>query len=208
MIKVLMADDHPPIRAGIREALNRDPDIEVVAEVADGRALLSALNLMPDVLLLDIYMPDFDAHTAVPRLRAKFPDIKIVIVTAHDDEANFQRLVKDVDGYLLKDEDLAVYARAVHDVYAGRTYYSQRVMTIALNGSEVPRLTDRELEVLEMAARGIKSPEIGNRLYISPRTVDAHIASACQKLEAPSRTAAVAKAMELHLISPKSQEER
>ena len=208
MIRVVVADDHPPLREGVKHALNSDRGIRVVGEAGSGPELDAALGLAPDVLLLDISMPDFNALEQVPRLRARYPEMKIVVVTAYDNETFVQRLMGEVHGYLLKEEDMDAYARAVHEVSKGRKYFTDRALDLALNSPELPRLSDRELQVLGLAARGIKTADIAEELFISTRTVDSHVENACQKLGVRNRTAAVAKAIELELITAGMREKR
>ena len=208
MIRVVVADDHPPLREGVKHALNSDRGIRVVGEAGSGPELEAALGLAPDVLLLDISMPDFNALEQVPRLRARYPEMKIVVVTAYDNETFVQRLMGEVHGYLLKEEDMDAYARAVHEVSKGRKYFTDRALDLALNSPELPRLSERELQVLGLAARGIKTADIAEELFISTRTVDSHVENACQKLGVRNRTAAVAKAIELELITAGMREKR
>ena len=204
----MVADDHPPLREGVKHALNSDRGIRVVGEAGSGPELDAALGLAPDVLLLDISMPDFNALEQVPRLRARYPEMKIVVVTAYDNETFVQRLMGEVHGYLLKEEDMDAYARAVHEVSKGRKYFTDRALDLALNSPELPRLSERELQVLGLAARGIKTADIAEELFISTRTVDSHVENACQKLGVRNRTAAVAKAIELELITAGMREKR
>jgi DNA-binding NarL/FixJ family response regulator len=206
VIKVVVADDHPPLREGVKQALNCAQDIHVVAEAGTGPELQAALRSHPDVLLLDISMPQFDVFQELPRLRSEYPELKIVIVTAHDHASFVQRLLKDVHGYLLKEEGMDAYVRAVHAVRGGNSYFSDRVLTAALNSQESPKLTPRELNVLALAAQGLKTAEIAARLFISPRTVETHIENAGMKLGASNRTEAVAKALDLNLISVKAKD--
>lgn len=208
MIRVVVADDHPPLREGVKHALNSDRGIRVVGEAGSGPELEAALGLAPDVLLLDISMPDFNAFEQVPRLRARYPEMKIVVVTAYDNETFVQRLMGEVHGYLLKEEDMDAYARAVLEVSKGRKYFTERALNLALNSPELPRLSERESQVLRLAARGMKTADIAEELFISTRTVDSHVENACQKLGVRNRTAAVAKAIELELISAGMREKR
>jgi DNA-binding NarL/FixJ family response regulator len=207
VIKVIVADDHPPTREGVKRALEEKPDIRVIGEVGTGPELKTALSRVPDVLLLDIRMPDFDAIQQVPQLRASFPDLKIVIMTAYESEFYAQTLMAYVDGYLLKVERMDAFATAVREVSKGRKYFSERALNLAFNRPEVPKLSERELEVLKLAARGLKTVGIAQELFISTRTVDTHIQDACHKLGVRGRTAAVAKAIEIGLIAPGAKED-
>ena len=146
-------------------------------------------------------MPEFDAVTQVPELRARFPAMKIVIMTAYESEFYAQALMAHVDGYLLKIERLDAFATAVQEVSKGRKYFTDRALDLAFNSPEVPRLSERELEVLKLAARGLKTAAIAQEMFISNRTVETHVQDACHKLGVRGRTAAVAKAIEIGLIS-------
>jgi DNA-binding NarL/FixJ family response regulator len=207
MIEVIVADDHPLTREGVKKALDERPTVRVVGEAGTGPELEAALLLAPDVLLLDLRMPEFDAITQVPGLRARFPGMKIVIMTAYESEFYAQALMAHVDGYLLKRESMDAFATAVQEVSRGRKYFSDRALDLAFNSPEVPKLSDRELEVLKLAALGLKTAEIAPEMFISSRTVESHIQVACQKLGVRGRTAAVVKAIEIGLISAGAREE-
>lgn len=204
MIRVMLADDHPALREGIKQRLERMPEIMVVGEAGSGSELLATLDgkPSPDVLLLDIRMPDFDIRKAIPRLRAHHPTTRILVVTAYDDQRNISQAIEaGVDGYLVKQEDMAIYAAAIRELAAGRTYFSQRVLGVALDNADMLRPSPRELEVLTWVVKDATTDEIANRLGISPRTVETHVKRACQKLGVTTRAAAVAKATQLGYIS-------
>jgi len=206
MIEVAIVDDHPPLRIGIRQALERGREIRVVGEANDGREMLSVLRQNPstDVLLLDIEMPGFDVYDAVRHLKVQYPELKVLIVTGYNDRHRILKLVElGVQGYMLKDEPLNMYAHAVREIAAGRTYFSSEAAHVALteNGRDAIVLTPREFEVMTLAARGLASAEISMRLGISSKTVDTYAERACRKLGAKNRTTAVLRAIELGLIS-------
>lgn len=206
MIKVIIADDHPPFRVGIRRILEQAQDIQVLGEASDGPALFSVLNRNPSaqVLLLDIEMPGFNVYDAVGQMGTQYPHLKILIVTAYDERRRILRLIElGVKGYMLKDEPLNMYAHAIREIADGRTYFSARVAHVALteNGRGAIVFSPREFEVLTLAADGLSSPEIGMQLSISPKTVDTHAERACRKLGAKNRTTAIIRAIELGLIT-------
>jgi DNA-binding NarL/FixJ family response regulator len=206
MIEVAIVDDHPPLRTGIRQALERSREIRVVGEANDGSEMLSVLRQNPstDVLLLDIGMQGFDVYDAVRKLKEQYPDLKVLIVTGYNDRHRILKLVElGVQGYMLKDEPLNMYAHAVREIAAGRTYFSSEAAHVALteNGRDAIVLTPREFEVMTLAARGLASAEISMRLGISSKTVDTYAERACRKLGAKNRTTAVLRAIELGLIS-------
>lgn len=205
MIEVVIVDDHPLLRAGITQTLEHVRDIRVVGEANNGDEMFSVLRRNPstDVLLLDVQMPGFKVYEAVPQLRAQYPRLKILIVTAFDERSRILKLVDlGVRGYMLKDEPLAKYAHAIRQVAEGGTYFSSAVAHVAImeNGKEAILLTPREHEVMALAAVGLASPAIGMRLGISSKTVDTYVERVIRKLGASNRTTAVLRAIELGLI--------
>ena len=206
MIKVIIADDHPPFRVGIRQTLEQAQDIRVLAEASDGPELSATLSRNPstDVLLLDIEMPDFKVYDAVRLMGTQYPYLKVLIVTAYDERPRIMRLIDlGVKGFMLKEEPLNMYAHAIREIANGRTYFSARVAHVALteNGRGAIVFSPREFEVLTLAADGLSSPAIGMQLGISSKTVDTHVERACRKLGAKNRTTAVVRAIELGLIT-------
>jgi DNA-binding NarL/FixJ family response regulator len=207
VINVLVADDHPLTREGVKRALDEKPNIRVIGEAGTGPELEVALARMPDVLLLDIRMPQFDAIAQVPQLRARFPTMRIVIMTAYESEFYAQALIGHVDGYLLKVERMDAFATAVQEVSKGRKYFSERALKLAFNTPEIPKLSERELEVLKLAARGLTTADIAQELFISSRTVETHLQDASHKLGVRGRVATVAKAVEMGLVSAGTRED-
>lgn len=206
MITVILADDHPPFLVGVRQALDKAPNIHIVGEAGQGAELFSLLLKHPetDILLLDIQMPGFDVFKAVRKLSAQYAGLKIIIVTGHADHRYIHGLIRmGVRGYMLKDEDLSTYVRAVRIVAGGQTYFSPRVATVALmeDGQGAIILSPRETEVLSLVAAGLTSTAIGTQLGISSKTVDTHAERAVVKLGASNRAAAVGRAVELGMIS-------
>ena len=206
MLTVAVIDDHPALRLGIVETLRQISDIQVIGEAGSGPELVALLeDRVPNVLLLDISMPEFDVFQAVPRLQKEYGQMRIVIVTIHQDEKHVCRLVElGVDGYLIKEEPVTEYVKAIRAVSAGGTYFSQRMVPImsGLNsGPSTPNLTLRELEVIDLMATGAKTDTIAEKLYITPRTVTTHASNIYRKLGVNNRAAAVRKAIEFGLIS-------
>jgi DNA-binding NarL/FixJ family response regulator len=213
VIEVILVDDHPPVRAGIVQTLEHARDIRVVGEANDGHEMFSVLRRKPstDVLLLDVEMPDFRVYEAVSQLRAQFPHLKILIVTAHNERSRILKLVDlGVRGYMLKDEPLAKYPHAIRQVAEGGMYFSSSVAHVAImeNGKEAILLTPREHEVLTLVAVGLASPAIGLRLGIAPKTVDKYAERASRKLGTSNRITAVLRAIELNLIKVPAGEDR
>jgi DNA-binding NarL/FixJ family response regulator len=204
MIRVVIADDHPPLREGIKQRLEAQPDIQVVGEAGSGPELFAVLSQSPPpkVLVLDIQMPDFDLEKAISELQAQYPTMRILIVSAYDDKRHINQVMDaGVSGYVVKQEDMGIYVTAIREIAAGRTYFSQRVVGIALNTTELPSPSPRELEVLGLVARDATTDDIAYRLGISPRTVETHVKRVCRKLGVNTRAAAVGKAVQLGYIN-------
>lgn len=212
MIKILIADDHLIIRQGLRLILETETDFELVGEASDGTEALSLCKkLKPDVVLMDLRMPNMDGLTAIEKLRAEQPDIAVVILTTfNEDELMFRGLQAGARGYLLKDTDRATLFDTIRAAARGETLLKPEIMTRVLSlknpqaheskSSEHFNLTERELEVLEAVARGERSKEIAIQLSISERTVKAHLASIYNKLGVDSRAGAIAVAAQRGLL--------
>jgi len=201
MIKVIVADDHPVVRQGILQQLSQVPDIQVINEAKDGPTLSVVLaKFPPDVLLLDISMPDFSAIEAVPLFHEKYPQMKILIVTGHGDEMHVQDMVKcNVDGYMVKDEHPDTYAKAIRDVCAGGGYYSEEIVPKALRQRKV-ELSAQQKQVLLMIALGDSAREIAKKLGVTEKTVRTHSTRMYKKLGVNNRAAALTRALKLKLI--------
>ena len=213
MIRILIADDHLIIRQGLRLILETEEDIELVAEATDGaEALNLCKNLNPDVVLMDLRMPNMDGLTAIERLRAEQPGVAVVILTTfNEDELMFRGLQAGARGYLLKDTDRSTLFDTIRAAARGETLLKPEIMARVLARSGKPgtmtkseesiSLTDRELEVLQSVAHGERSKEIAVQLGISERTVKAHLASIYNKLGVDSRAAAIAIAAQMGLLA-------
>jgi len=201
-IRVLLAEDHAIMREGIREFIQRESDMEVVAEAGDGEeAVKLTEHYRPDVIVMDIRMPKLNGIEATKQIKAKFPSTAILILTAFDsDQYIFALLEAGAAGYLLKgvraseliDAIRAVYAgeSVLHPVIAGRVI--RRVVTPgASDGKTVDPLSEREMEILKLAAKGISNKDIAEKLFLSPRTVQVHLGNIFNKLGVASRTEAV-----------------
>ena len=203
MIRVLVVDDHPTLRAGVLQAIKEASDIEVVGEAATGPELWASLaELRPDVVLLDLQMPGFDPFEDSSRIQQQHPDTAIVVLTNFGDEQHVQALVKaGVGAYLLKEEEASTVVRVIREVAAGKVAYSEGVLAKVGRGTTTLPLTKREREVLKLVAQGKTSEQIARELVLVKRTVDFHVENACRKLGVDNRIAAAAKASELELIT-------
>lgn len=210
MIKILIADDHLIIRQGLRLILETENDFELVGEASDGNeALTICKKLKPDVVLMDLRMPNMDGLTAIERLRVDQPNIAVVILTTfNEDELMLRGLQAGAHGYLLKDTDRNTLFDTIRAAARGETLLKPEIMARVLSQANTPKkesnepvnLTDRELEVLISVARGERSKEIAVQLGISERTVKAHLASIYNKLGVDSRAAAIAVAAQSGLL--------
>ncbi len=203
MIRVLVADDHAMVRQAMVRALKQEPGIQVVAEASEGPELLAAVDSkMPlDILMLDLRMPDFDFMKVIPQLQMKYPGVRILVVTAWDDRTHIQLLTTlGVEGYLIKGEPLETLVRAVYEVGSGRTYFSQKVMGATLNSAPLT-LSQREVQVLSLVAKDSTTEQVAQELSLSSRTVETYVKRACQKLGVSSRSAAVARAVQLGYVT-------
>lgn len=208
--RVLLADDHNLVRAGVRRILESQPGFEVVGEVADGAAALAALaTTRPDVLVLDLSMPGMDGFELLQRARAAAPDVKRLVLSMHQDPEYVARAVREgADGYLLKDSAVQDLVNAIEAVRAGRTFYSPEVQRslseVAYGGGASPldELTTREREVLKCIAEGLSSKDIAARFDISTRTVETHRANLMRKLTVRSVAQLVRLAIREGLVGP------
>ncbi|MCP4543054.1 MAG: response regulator transcription factor [Chloroflexi bacterium] len=206
-IQVLLADDHAVVRKGIREFLEESGNIAVIAEADDGaEALRLVEEHQPDVAVLDIRMPEVTGVEATRQIKKRFPQVRILILSAYDDAPYvFALLQAGADGYVLKTASSDELVRAVHTVHRGESALSpeitSKVVRQAISGrpesaaGQVETLTGRELDVLRLATRGLTNRAIGHDLGISHRTVQGHLASIYGKLEVNSRTEAVTEAL-------------
>lgn len=205
-IRVLLADDHAVVRAGIRQFLEQADDIEVVAEADDGKtAEIMIERHHPDVAVLDIQMPEASGIEVTRWIRANQPEVGVLILTAHDDDPYVMAVLQaGANGYVLKTASPREIIRAVRDVHAGNSALDasilQKMMAQVATGSKpqpFEELTDREMEVLVLVAQGYTNKAIGVQLGISDRTVQGHLAHIFNKLQAGSRTEAVMRAVSL-----------
>ena len=197
-VRILIADDHGVLRAGLRAILEDEPDIEVVGEAADGdEAVHLAGVFKPDITLMDLGMPGIGGIEATRRIRGMFPDIQVLILTVYEDESLLQEAIKaGASGYVIKraaEEDLINAIRAVErgDMYIHpamtRKLLKDLTPTISSQKSAINSLTTRELEIIRYVIRGYTSRQIAEVLFISTRTVEAHRSSLMGKLNLKNR---------------------
>lgn len=220
-VKIVIADDHQLFREGLKRIINMEEDFDVVAECGDGIQVIELCNThQPDVVLMDINMPIQNGVAATEKVKEFFPDIKVVILSIHDDESYvFETLRKGASGYLLKDMEAEALINAIRSVVVGHAYIHPKVTGKLINqlrrmtylddagvaaasqntkdvgvkfiGSEQSPLTRREAEVLRLMAEGKSNKAIGEYLFISEKTVKNHVSSILQKMEVDDRTQAV-----------------
>jgi len=208
-IRVLLADDHPVVREGLRGMLDAEPDIEVVGEAASGpEAVVLAGRLRPDVILMDLRMPGGDGVEAIGQLAGT----TVVVLTTYDSDADILRAVEaGAAGYLLKDTPRSVLLDKVRAAARGETVLAPAVAGRLLGrmraepAAKTEQLSARETEVLALVARGLTNAEIGKKLYVSEATVKTHLLRACAKLGVSGRTAAVTKAIEIGALPTPGQ---
>ena len=201
-IRVILADDHPVVRDGLAAIVNRQPDMQVVAEAADGEEAVQLYEQqLPDVMVLDLRMPRRDGVAVVQHVLEKHPDARLLIMTTYDgDEDIFQCLSQGAKGYLLKDAPRQEILSAIRAVSEDRPYTSSTVAAKALQRMAKPSLTQRELDVLQLVAEGRSNKDIARRLSITEGTAKTHVKAILTKLDAISRTEAVAVAHKRGLI--------
>lgn len=210
-IKIVIADDHIMVREGMKQLLELDGDFQVVGEASDGYECLSVLSeVKPDVLLLDINMPNMNGLQTLERIRKNKIDVKILILTIHN-EVEYLEKAKSmgVDGYVLKDSESSVLKKAISTVFKGNTYI-QNNMAMMLRErenfmlsyqQEDTVLTKREVEVLKLLAEGLFNKEIAYKLLISEKTVKNHVSNIFKKLDVSDRTQAAVYAIKNNIVS-------
>ena len=203
-IRVIIADDHPVVRAGLAAMLRSQKDIKVVAEATDGVEVCELYDqLSPDVLMLDLRMPKKDGLQAVTELmsRAGVPKPRIIVMTTYESEEDVRRALRaGAKGYLVKGADAEQIRQAVRKVAAGEALFPPEIASKLAASMTHPELSERELQVLQYIANGRSNKEIGTILYISENTVKGHVKSILTKLDAMGRTEAIAIATKRGLI--------
>jgi len=209
-IRILLADDHTIVRAGIRQLLESARDLQVIAEAGDGEEAQALIEQhKPDVAVLDIQMPKASGIEVTRWVRSRLPEVGVLILTAYDDDPYVMAVLQaGANGYVLKTAKADELIQAVRDVHEGKSALdpsiTRKLMSNIFKTPEnkpVESLTDRELDVLRLAAKGFTNKAIGVQLGISDRTVQGHLAHIFAKLQANSRTEAVMRAVSLGWVS-------
>jgi DNA-binding NarL/FixJ family response regulator len=214
-ITILIVDDHALLRQGIKKVLDLESDFSVIGEAADGEeAIKTALQLKPDIVLLDINMPKKNGLEVTKELRQLVPEIKIVLLTIHDDENYVIEVIKaGATGYLLKDIEPGMLIKAIRSVYAGESFIYPTLakrLFYEVGGekkAESPRprggqdaLTQREVEVLQLIGQGLSNQEMAQRLFLSEKTVKNHLTNIFRKINVTDRTQAVIYAIKNKIV--------
>lgn len=208
MIRVMIADDHSMVRQGLKQILELENDIKVIAQACNGEEAVNlASQQRPDVILMDINMPGMNGLQALKTLKDKVEQYKVIVLTIHQDrEYLFKTLQMGADGYVLKDAESIVLVEAIRSVHMGQSYIQpnmtrelvkefNRVTLYEKDRGEDNYLTDREVEVLKLIAEGLINKEIAKKLYISEKTVKNHVSNIFRKINVADRTQAAIYAL-------------
>jgi DNA-binding NarL/FixJ family response regulator len=204
-VRVAIVDDHPIVRSGLRAMLEDEPDIEVVGDAAGGsQAVELTARTKPDVLLMDLRMPDVDGVAATRQIRDKFSNVQVLILTTYDTDADIERAIQaGALGYLLKDATRDELVRAIRAAASGSSVLAPSVASRLMERMRTPRhenLSARELEILLHVARGKTNKDIGAALHISEATIKTHLLHIFGKLGVQDRTQAVTVAVNRGLL--------
>ena len=203
--RILIADDHPIFRSGLKTELSRHADFEIVGEAVDGDEVIAKVNEAPlDVVILDISMPGIKAVDVIRRLGKSHPAIKLLVLTAHEDKGTITSILKaGAHGYVLKEEDPFVVPEAIRSVTKGRNWVGPSVATLMMGKfRDIPSetnsgvLTEKECEVIRLIADGLSTRDIASRTHMAERTVEFHISNIYDKLGVNTRPSAVRWAQE------------
>jgi DNA-binding NarL/FixJ family response regulator len=206
-IRILIVDDHAVVRQGLKMFLALDEELEVIGEAANGEeAIRRARELTPDVVLMDLLMPQMDGIAATEAIRRELPDVEVIALTSVlEDKAVYGAVRAGAIGYLLKDTQADELCQAIKAAAAGQVQLSPQAAQRLMREVQVPqspeKLTARETEVLRLLAQGMSNKEIGASLVIGIKTVKTHVSSILSKLGVPSRTQAALYAMRIGLVS-------
>lgn len=210
-IKVFLVDDHLLFRKGLKMLLDDSDNIEVVGEASNGKEFLSIVDCCkPEIVLMDINMPEMNGFEATQRALTKMPNLSIIALSMHGEEEYYDQMVQaGVKGFLLKNEDIDEVLKAIKTVSKGGTYFSQQLLIGILSGKnkkvESPNdlgITDRELEVLKLICEGYSNADIAGKLFISQRTADRHRSNLLEKTGSRNSVALVMFAVKHKIVNP------
>ncbi len=205
-VRLLITDDHPVVRAGLRGMLSGEPDFEVVGEATNGKEALALIGeLRPDVVLMDLRMPEMDGVTAISHIKTEYPETQILVLTTYESDADILRAIETgATGYLLKDAPREDLFGAIRLAAEGKSplapTVATRIMQRMRGDSEEEALSTREIEVLELVARGTSNKQIAKQLWVSETTVKSHMLHIFDKLGVADRTAAVTEALKRGIL--------
>ncbi|WP_073142396.1 response regulator transcription factor [Chryseolinea serpens] len=212
--KIMLADDHAMIRAGVKNLLRESEDIVVIGEAENGRQAVDLYEeLKPDLIILDISLPDMNGMEVTQKILAFDPSANILMLSMYDDEDYVGRCIENgVKGYVVKNESGEELEYAVHTILEGKTYFSQAVHKVILNKykraavkkkerHEDIRLTAREIEIVKLIDDGLTSQQMADKLFISPRTVETHRANLMKKFAVKNSIELVKKARQMNILT-------
>ena len=202
MIRVAIIDDHAIVRMGLKYSLSLEPDFEFAGEHSGGEGAGEFVaRVRPDVVLLDVRMPVVNGIEALEDIRRKAPDVKVLMLTTSDgDEDVFRSMNKGARGYMVKDESGEDLHVAIRTVASGEVFLPKRIKTIYDDRKKRPSLSEREIEIVRLVAKGFSNDELAERLHLSPDTIKVHLRHVYEKLGVESRVEAVTEAMRTGLV--------
>jgi two-component system NarL family response regulator len=202
VIRVAIIDDHAIVRMGLKYSLSLEPDFEFAGEHSGGEGAGEFVaRVRPDVVLLDVRMPVVNGIEALEDIRRKAPDVKVLMLTTSDgDEDVFRSMNKGARGYMVKDESGEDLHVAIRTVASGEVFLPKRIKAIYDDRKKRPSLSDREIEIIRLVAKGFSNDELADRLPLSPETIKAHLRHIYEKLGVESRVEAVTEAMRTGLV--------
>lgn len=208
-IRLLLADDHPLIRAGFKSLLGKNKNFEIIGEAENGKELIDmTAKLMPDIVLADINMPNITGLEAMAQLIKSYPQIKYIVLTMHEEHEYIMNALKiGVSGFILKNVERSELEKAILTVYKGGRYFSAVVTNMLVDSlprnesATLEEISPREKEVLELVAKGKSTKQIADQLNISTRTVESHRINMLKKMKVSNSAELIKKALELKIIA-------